>query len=43
MDATMQFSVKSSIEKWSRRLLKMSIGHVGYVGYNNNLPYMGKK
>ena len=34
----MQFSVK----KWYRRLLKMTIGYVGYVGYNNKLPYMGE-
>ena len=31
---------ESSIEKWCRRLLKMSIGYVGYVGYNNKLPYL---
>ena len=31
---------KGSMEKWSRRLLKMSIGYVGYVGYNNKLPYI---
>ena len=33
---------KSSIEKWYRQLLKMPIGYVGYVGYNNKLPYMGE-
>ena len=33
MDATMRFSVK----KWYRRLLKMPIG---YVGYNFKLPYI---
>ena len=33
---------KSSIERWSRQLFKMPIGYVGYVGYNNQLPYMGE-
>ena len=33
---------KSSIEKWYRQLLKFPIGYVGYVGYNNKLPYMGE-
>ena len=33
---------KSSIEKWYRRLLKMPIGYVGYVGYKHKLPYMGE-
>ena len=28
---------KSSIERWSRQVLKMPIG---YVGYNNKLPYI---
>ena len=37
MDATMRFSVKSSIEKGYRQLLKMP-SYVGYVGYNNKLP-----
>ena len=37
MDATMQFSVKVALEKWSRQLLKMPIG---YVGYNIKLPYI---
>ena len=40
MDATMQFSVKVALEKWSRQLLKMPIGYVGYVGYNIKLPYI---
>ena len=33
---------KSSMERWTRRFLKMLIGYVGYVGYNNKLPYMGE-